>query len=188
MSVIVFDTETSGKADHKLPFDHPTQPRLAQLGFIGKDNDGKVTSEVNLFVKPDGWVMPKETSDFHGITQEFLEEHGLPIKVVMSVFLRAVKGNDFLIAHNSAFDMIIIQNELSRIGWLNQLDQEETKVFCTMAATTDICKIQGKYGYKWPTMQEAYKHYFGEEFEDAHDAMADVRACMAVYEKLQEEN
>jgi DNA polymerase III epsilon subunit-like protein len=51
-----------------------------------------------------------------------------------------------------------------------------------MKATTSICKLPGKYGdYKWPKLQESHLHFFGKEFEGAHDAMADVRACAAVY-------
>ncbi len=38
--------------------------------------------------------------------------------------------------------------------------------------------------YKWPKLQETYKFLFGEEFEGAHDAMADVRACARIYFEL----
>jgi len=54
-----------------------------------------------------------------------------------------------------------------------------------MAVTTPICKIPGKYNdYKWPKLAEAYRHLFNEEIKDAHDALADVRACARIYFEL----
>ena len=54
--------------------------------------------------------------------------------------------------------------------------------FCTMKSTTDICRIPSpRGGYKWPKLGEAYKHFFGEELQGAHDAMNDVRAAMRIY-------
>lgn len=54
------------------------------------------------------------------------------------------------------------------------------------APLTEKQKACGFGGYKNPNLQEAYKHFFGVEFEGAHDAMADVRACRDVFFKLNE--
>lgn len=71
---------------------------------------------------------------------------------------------------------------------------DDIKSYCTKEATTDICELPfspetkwwpSRPKYKWPTCQEAYKHFFGEEFKGAHDALNDVRACMAVYFELE---
>ena len=35
--------------------------------------------------------------------------------------------------------------------------------------------------YKKANLTEAYRHFFNEDFEDAHTAIADVKACMSVY-------
>jgi hypothetical protein len=59
-----------------------------------------------------------------------------------------------------------------------------------MKASTDLCKLPSQFkrgGYKWPKLQEAYKHFFGEEFASAHDAMADLRACRRVFFHLLKE-
>ena len=53
-----------------------------------------------------------------------------------------------------------------------------------MLNTTKLCKIPGKYGYKWPTLSELHMFLFGNGFEGAHDALNDVLACAACYFEL----
>jgi len=61
-------------------------------------------------------------------------------------------------------------------------DIHQRKSFCTMKEMTPICKIPGRYDeFKWPRLTEAYRHAFGGEFGNAHDALADVRACKEIY-------
>lgn len=51
-----------------------------------------------------------------------------------------------------------------------------------MKAMTPICKLPGTYDdFKWPRLSEAYRFAFNEDFSGAHDAMADVRACLRIY-------
>ncbi|MHA7056780.1 hypothetical protein ACWGOQ_0006140 [Aquimarina sp. M1] len=50
------------------------------------------------------------------------------------------------------------------------------KKLCTMLTSTNYCKISGNYGYKWPTLSELHIKLFGEDFEGAHDASADIMA------------
>ena len=47
---------------------------------------------------------------------------------------------------------------------------------CTMKSSTGYCKIPGNYGYKWPKLSELHLKLFGEDFEEAHDASADINA------------
>ncbi|WP_234110186.1 exonuclease domain-containing protein [Chryseobacterium sp. R2A-55] len=36
------------------------------------------------------------------------------------------------------------------------------KLPCPMKLSTDVCKIPGKYGFKWPKVEEAHRHFFGD--------------------------
>ena len=40
---------------------------------------------------------------------------------------------------------------------------------------------RGMTGYKNPSLPRTYRHFFGRDFDGAHDAMADVRACRDVF-------
>jgi DNA polymerase-3 subunit epsilon len=179
---IVFDTETTGKANFKRPADDPSQPRIVQLGAILYDEEKRVVAEMNLLVKPDGWAIPKEASDIHGITTERAERYGLPIKTVIMLFIVLCRRAQLSVAHNRPFDKLMVEAELIRLGFTKELEEWRAMAgFCTMEATTPILRLPGPYGFKWPKLQEAYVHFFGEEFDGAHDAMADVRACGRVY-------
>ena len=53
-----------------------------------------------------------------------------------------------------------------------------------MLNSIDICKIKGKYGYKYPKLEELYKYFFGCNFDGAHDAQEDIRATLRCYIQL----
>jgi len=176
---LIFDTETTGLINYKAPRIHPSQPRCVQLGAILSDDNGRVLAELNVIIKPDGWTVPKEASDVHGITTEMCEKYGVPIVHALSLFNRLVGIADTLVAHNFDYDNQVLENEFARIGKPNNFVGKPS--FCTMKASTNICAIKGPRGNKWPKLQETHKFFFNEEFEGAHDAMADVRACKRVF-------
>ena len=57
-----------------------------------------------------------------------------------------------------------------------------------MLSSMPVLKLPGRYGnYKWPKLEEAYKFLVDPAgFEDAHDALVDVKACAAVLDALEE--
>lgn len=175
---LFFDTETTGKAFFKLPATSTSQPRIVQLAALLCANDGREMASVNVIIRPDGWTIPKEASDIHGITTETADECGVPIRGALDVLIAMAYRADTTIAHNIDFDALVVASELFRDGNRFQMPQQR---FCTMHATTNLCKLPGPYGFKWPKLIEAHQHLFGTGFEDAHDAMADVRACARIY-------
>ena len=59
--------------------------------------------------------------------------------------------------------------------------------YCTMKMSTNYCKLPGgKQGFKSPKLSELHQVMFGEGFENAHDALADVRATVRCFWKLKE--
>lgn len=173
---LFFDTETTGKANMKLPPTHPSQPRLVQLACILADGVEEV-AVLSCIVKPSGFDIPEEASNVHGITTELARNQGVPLESALALFrgLAAVTGQ--YVAHNIGFDQLVMTRELG--------DWAVRPNFCTMEATTPICKLPGPYGFKWPRLSEAYQHAFNTPLVGAHDALADVRACKRIYEWLQ---
>jgi DNA polymerase III epsilon subunit-like protein len=181
--ILAFDTETTGKAFFKLPVSHPDQPRIIQLGAILYDLDWNVRAEVNLIAK--GIPIPEEAAKVHGITTEIAQKCGVPPSTLLSAFVELSEHATVVVAHNFQFDRFMLAIEAARqMDVIGKFDHLVDISFCTMLAMTDICKIPGPYGNKWPRLQEAHQYALGKPFEGAHDAMADVRACAAIYRWL----
>jgi len=81
------------------------------------------------------------------------------------------------VGHNVDFDRPIIGAELVRVGLPTVASQWMAwPSVCTMKLGTDLCKLPGRYGYKWPKLEELYRHLFGRGFEGAHRADQDMVA------------
>ena len=125
-------------------------------------------------VKPDGFVIPVDAARVHGITTEKATREGKPLREVIYSFLKDARGSKTIVGHNISFDQHIVGAELFRLGITDSISEVES--ICTMKVGTDFCKIPGYNGYNWPKLQELYRKLFGTSFEDAHDAMADIKA------------
>jgi DNA polymerase-3 subunit epsilon len=180
--ILFFDTETTGKADFRSSPDAPHQPRLVQFAALLCKDDGEEVQSANLIIKPEGFTIPESASAIHGITTEQAVAVGVDCSIARHLYRRWWNASSVVVAHNIQFDLLIMDGELFRHAGGQKAWGEARDTFCTMQAMTPICKLPGNYGdYKWPKLQEAHKHAFGQEFDGAHDALADVRACARVY-------
>lgn len=187
MSALVFDTETTGKAEFKSPYTDNRQPHIVQIGAQLLDAQFKVRHEINFVIKPDGWTVPDEAAAIHGITHADAVACGIPLVDAMRAFSALARSADTLVAHNLSFDSLVICAAMHRLGFVGDRWIKASHVeFCTMKATTPLCKLPGNYGdFKWPRLEEAYRYCFAKEMVGAHDAMADVRACAEIFTWLQ---
>lgn len=179
--ILFFDTETTGKANFKLPADHPSQPRMVQLAAILTNAEGRKVASLACMIKPDAWIIPPEAEAIHGISTEHATLYGLPLVEALTIFDTMIRRASLLVAHNIDFDSLIVESESSHLarGKLLHLPS-----FCTMRASTEIVGIPSPYyrgQFKWPTLGEAYKHFIGRDLVDAHDAMSDASACAEIY-------
>lgn len=180
--ILFFDTETTGlPKDYKAPVtDTDNRPRLVQLAYSIYDDDWNFLASSMEIIKPNWFTISKEVSDIHRVTQERAEKEGKDIKNILFFFKAAMNHCKTIVAHNISFDMSILWCERYRLFGVDNLFKDK-EVYCTMKAWTDICKIDWKYGYKRPKLQELHTHLFLEWFEDAHDALVDVNACAKCY-------
>ena len=173
---LFFDTETTGvPKDYNAPASNTWNwPRLVQLGWILTDESGNEISSGNEIIKPKGFVIPADASRVHGITTEVALREGKPLEQVLQSFLKDTEGIKCFVGHNVSFDQKVVGAELYRLGIADTVSTARS--LDTMVAATDYCKIPGAYGYKWPKLIELHRKLFGCDFEDAHDAMADITA------------
>lgn len=173
---LFFDTETTGlprdyRADSS---DTDNWPRMIQLSWIVYDEFENKLKEEDHIIFPEGFEIPKAASDINGITTERARKEGHDLRAVLSAFMGDVNECVAVIGHNVDFDKKIVGAELIRNGQPDTIGTKRS--FDTMKAGTDMCKIPGRYGYKWPKLQELHAHLFGNEFDDAHNSLFDIRA------------
>ena len=185
MSYLVFDTETTGLPDnYRLPSTATDNwPRIVQIAWSLVDLEaGEIGPVTTYVVRPDDYTIPEGASRVHGITTARALEEGLPAQDVLSSFLEAVGAADGLVAHNVGFDLPTVGAELVRLSGSDPL--EGFTALCIMEASTNYCALPGKYGYKWPRLEELHWILFQRGFEDAHDAGADVKAAGRCFVEL----
>lgn len=187
-ATLIFDTETTGQIDFKAPIISQLQPHLLQLGAELLSN-GKVIGSINLLVNPGGEIeIPESATKIHGITREMIDKYGIPTVVAIALFHNLAKLSSRLAGHNIDYDLGIMEISYYRVGrQQNFLELRKIKRVCTMKTTTNVLKLPGKYGFKWPTLSEAYELLVDKNgFQKAHSAMADVQACRQVLAVLEQ--
>ena len=182
---LFFDTETTGIPNYyKAPCTNTDNlPRLVQLGWLLTDAEGRILSEGNHIVRPDGFEIPKAASDVHGITTEFALENGKPLLDVIFAFGADLNQADCVVGHNLDYDLHIVGAEYVRLGYDSRI-MFARPTLCTMQATIQFCNIPGRFGPKWPKLMELYTKLFGQGFDGAHDAMADIVATKDCFFEL----
>jgi DNA polymerase III subunit epsilon len=185
---LIFDCETTGlPRNWKAAIsDLGNWPRVIQIAwsFFNKD-DEQIESGAHL-IRPEGFAIPSDVQRIHGITTERALAEGKNLSAVLKEFSSAVERSEMLIAHNIRFDESVISAEFLRMKLQPPFGNK--KRICTMTQTTDLCRIQGPYGYKWPTLAQLHLELFKSGFEEAHDAGADVAACARCFFELKRRN
>ena len=181
---LFFDTETTGLPKNwKAPVtDVNNWPRLVQLAYLYYDKDGKKIDGGDFIIKPEGFIIPEESAKVHGISTERALEEGVSLSGVLKTFAKLIEEAEFLVAHNISFDEKIMGAEFLRNNMPNIV--EKKKKICTMHSSTDFCAIPGPYGYKWPKLSELHIRLFGLDFNEAHNAAADIGATASCFWEL----
>lgn len=188
---LFYDTETTGLPDFKTPSESAHQPHIVQLAACLVDLETReLLDSLDVIIRPDGWTIPDDVAAIHGITTERALDEGVPEALAVSVFMEKWSQCHTRIAHNEQFDARILRIALMRFENEATADVFKAgKAECTARLATPICKIPptpkmvaaGFNKFKTANLGEAYRHFMGCDFENAHSAMADVRACMEVY-------
>jgi DNA polymerase III epsilon subunit-like protein len=183
---LFFDTETTG-----LPKDYKAKitkvdnwPRIVSLAFLLTDGSGEKVRESSYIIKPDGFEIPPEASAIHGITTVRAAAEGVPMAGAILSFLAAVSNAAVLVAHNIDYDSCVLGAEIVRAfgetEYRKIMDEQlgtTRKYLCTMQESIELCKLPGKYGFKFPKLAELHKFLFGEVPAKVHDAAAGVAIC-----------
>lgn len=191
MRVLFFDTETTGFPQSNKPIE--VQPCIVQLAAILANMDGLEYAQMNVICA--ATQIPEDVSKIHGITTEIANEWGIKEKSATGMLLALASQADLVVGHHVNFDKKMVSLAIERHALPEALVGKFLTMpsFCTADKSRSIVNLpptekmlkSGINTPKQPKLIEAYRHFFGEELEGAHDAMIDVRGCARVFYHLQ---
>lgn len=185
--LLFLDIETTGlPVSWKVP---PTRfelwPHIVEIAYIITDYEGKEIENFRQIAKPEGWTIPAAAVRIHKITNKIAEQDGLNIMFILEALESKISNVDFIIAHNTEFDLQVLEAEFYRYD-MNPEIILKTPAFCTMKNFTDYCAIPNRkgYGYKFPKLEELNEIIFGQSIPNAHSALSDAYATMFCFFEL----
>lgn len=167
--LVFFDIEATGL--------NVVRDRIVQIALIKYFKKGKEPEELSMLINP-GIPISMEAMGVHGITPKDVANKPTFQQVAQELY--DFIGDADLAGYNSnRFDIPMLMEELARVGL--ELDMSRRR-------TLDMQRIF--YKMEPRTLRAALKFYTGQRMENAHDALADVRATIDVFkgqlEKYQE--
>ncbi len=158
--IVFFDLETTGP--------DASAARIVQIACVKRRPDGTST-EWQALVNP-GCPIPLEAAEIHGITDDMVKD-AKSFRDLASGLLQALDGCDLGGFNVRRYDIPLLQAEFARVGV--EFSVEGRAIVDAMALF---------YAKEPRNLIAAVKFYCGKEMENAHNAMADVRATMDVLE------
>ena len=159
--LVFFDIEATGL--------NVVRDRIVQIALIRLPAGGGDPVELEMKIKPDV-AISAEASEVHGLYAEDLADEPAFSEVARRLY--NFIGDADLAGYNSnRYDVPLLQEEFFRAGLY--LDTSSRRL---IDAQTIFYRMEPR------TLSAALKFYAGEEMTDAHDALADVRATVAVFQ------
>jgi DNA polymerase III epsilon subunit-like protein len=167
---LFIDTETTGLSctDQILQF-------AAIYGtFDGKDfhEEARINQYINITTKINYFAQR-----VHGISKAMVEAYDY-MDGYIDTFLEYVESADYLVGHNISFDVRMLRQDCENIG--KEYNWDRIKTFCTMKDTAHIKELPKKR----PRLGLLYTYLFDKEFDNAHDALADIQATKDCFIEL----
>jgi DNA polymerase III subunit alpha len=187
---LIFDTETTGIPHNKTApiTDLDNWPRVVQLAWQLHDQKGKLISQQNFIIRPEGFDIPYKAEQIHGISTKRALAEGHDLKMVLELFMNDLQSTKLLVGHNIEFDISILGAEFIRQSFDTKTFLDLDKVD-TGIVSVEFCQLSGGIGgrLKMPRLVELHEKLFGKNFGDAHDAAYDVAATARCYFGLMKE-
>lgn len=180
--MLFIDTETTGiPKDWDAPYsDDDSWPCSVQVAWAIYTKDGRKVKAANFYVRDDDFAITPASIKIHGITHDFLQEHGVQREEVLTHL--AADLNEYqplVVAHFMQLDYHMVGVCFYRAGLENPLPA--LPLFCTMRATSSFLLHPHQ---RFLRLGELYERLFGEPLEHQHNAMVDAEATAKCFFEL----
>lgn len=187
---LLVDIETTGlpsrrNADPKKTDLYDTA-RVVSICMKILDQNLDVQSSYEKIIKRNGFNIGN--CHIHGITNETSDTRGVDIQDLCD-HIDTLDDHLIFISHNVDFDRNVLLSELFRNKKLSCIKKiAKMKTYCTMKNLTDVCKLHGFYGYKYPSLAQAYKYFFNRNIIKCHDSVCDVNSLHEILIEMKKRN
>ena len=174
---LIFDSSANGRPkSYKAPLDDTFNwPRLLHLSWIVLNEDLKPIEDYDCIIKPEGFTPTEAALKSHHIPKESIDNSENELKEVLKIFKESMDKCTYVFAHNLKYNEGIVGSEYYRKSMSSPLIAADK--YCLMHEATYYCKLPGKRGYKWPTLQEMHSIIFKQGYTPSNHARADVIAA-----------
>jgi len=179
MQYIAFDFETSGLPKGRKPVTRETLGqydtcRAVSLSAARFSSRGRLVDTFDAMILPTDFTISPGSVAIHGITEEMAKSKGRPFLQVFADFMTFIgPRTKILVAHNAKFDTSVLRSEMLRHD-IDLSNIEDLKFRCTL-------ELYRERFLKPIRLGVLYEEIFGEQFENAHNSLADCIACGRVY-------
>ena len=178
-TLLSFKTETNGLPLWRERSNNEGQPHIVRLAAVLCNAETQeIIGDMDVLIRPDGWTIPQETIDVHGITVERAEKEGIAESVAIEVFLIMVREASTVVSSNKQFNSRIIRIALKRFSTdVHQEAWNDNKEnhFCAMKMAKDDT------GNKSLILSDAFAHYTNQQAEDNSDSLVNAASSAKVF-------
>lgn len=175
--ITIFDTETTGIPNWKMPLTDGSQPRIIQLGALQFDRDGNLMNRVALYMKRDGWVSSSGAKAVHGISERRCDLYGVRQVAAIAVLMDMVRSSRVLASYGLRFDRTMVEIEMLRAGGIpDGWKRSMLRDVCILEAAA-----QAANSGKSMKLNDAHQAIVGSPYEQKHDALEDTEAAGRVF-------
>lgn len=177
--MIIFDTETTGLPQKsKHPNMLQKQPHIIEFAGIKLDDmTMEEVDRIEFLCRPPLEILDPIITKITGITMKPIrgnEDHTRylndkpPFKTFFPKLQEFFLGEEIMVAHNVTFDKDMLWFETERLGKTTNFPWPKDH----------ICTVEKTYSFRNHRLKliQLHEELFGEGFEEAHQAMADVEA------------
>lgn len=180
--LLFLDTEASGlPRKWNLPYSNSANwPSAVQIAWVIYTKDGILLKTENHYIGDEDIVIKPSAIKIHGITREYLNEHGEKRKTVMELFADDLKKyQPLILGHFMEFDYHVLSADFFRAGIDNSMASLPT--FCTMLASSFYVQEPSVNHLR---LGELYARLFNAKLMNQHNALADASATADCFFEL----
>ncbi|NCD72418.1 3'-5' exonuclease [Mucilaginibacter agri] len=180
--ILFIDTEATGlPANWSAPVSNGTNwPSPVQVSWVVYDRYGNEIKKRNYYLNLQQVKIEESARAIHGITDDFLSNHGVPPAGVLHELSNDLKEFEpLMVGHFIRFDYYVLGAAFHRAGLPDPLGQ--IPVFCTMQATGQAS--MNRIGRQLH-LSELYTFLFQNDLKDQHNALTDAEATAACFFEL----